>query len=124
MNEVKPQNVTLPVIVEDEMIVFPFIFTPIFISDKSNIAAAQKAQETGDNVFVVCAKNNAKDNETPFYDVGVIGKIMRKVSLPDGKLRILFQGISKGKINNITMGGFIPIFKPGSFRRAWEVFNF
>lgn len=102
MNEVKPQNVTLPVIVEDEMIVFPFIFTPIFISDKSNIAAAQKAQETGDNVFVVCAKNNAKDNETPFYDVGVIGKIMRKVSLPDGKLRILFQGISKGKINNIT----------------------
>lgn len=92
----------LPVIVEDEMFVFPFIITPIFVSDKSNIAAAQKAQETDENVFVVCAKNNVKNDEVPFYDVGVIGKIMRKVSLPDGRVKILFQGISKGRINDIT----------------------
>lgn len=94
------QMVTLPVIVEDEMFVFPFIITPIFIADKQNIAAAQKAQDSDENIFVVCAKND-RNAESQFYDVGVIGKIMRRVSLPDGRVKILFQGISKGKINKI-----------------------
>lgn len=93
--------VTLPIVVEDEMFVFPFIIAPIFISDKANIAAVQKAQKGNENIFVVCAKNNPKDDDIPFYDVGVIGKIMRKVSLPDGRIKILFQGISKGKITEI-----------------------
>ncbi len=96
----KEQQITLPVIVEDEMFVFPFIITPIFISDKQNIAAAQKAQDSDENIFVVCAKND-KNTESPFYDVGVVGKIMRRVSLPDGRVKILFQGISKGKIKKI-----------------------
>ena len=78
--------VTLPVVVEEEMFVFPFIIAPIFISDKANIAAVQKAQKGNENIFVVCAKNNPKDNDVPFYDVGVVGKIMRKVSLPDGRI--------------------------------------
>ncbi|WP_199769742.1 endopeptidase La [Helicobacter trogontum] len=93
--------VTLPIVVEEEMFVFPFIIAPIFISDKANIAAVQKAQKTNENIFVVCAKNNPKSDDVPFYDVGVIGKIMRKVSLPDGRIKILFQGISKGKITEI-----------------------
>ncbi|STQ85384.1 endopeptidase La [Helicobacter muridarum] len=96
------QIVTLPVILEDEMFVFPFTIAPIFIADKSNIAAVKIAEDRDNTVFVVCAKNTHKENEAPFYDVGVIGKIMRKVSLPDGRLKILFQGISKGKITEIV----------------------
>ncbi|MWV63194.1 endopeptidase La [Helicobacter saguini] len=96
----KEKQLKLPVIVEDEMFVFPFIITPIFISDKANMAAVANAKE-GDEVFVVCAKNNAAKDDMPFYDVGVVGKVMRHVSLPDGRIKILFQGISKGRINEI-----------------------
>ncbi|EJH1708132.1 endopeptidase La, partial [Campylobacter jejuni] len=32
------------------------------------------------------------------YNCGVIGTIMRKVPLPDGRVKILFQGYAKGKI--------------------------
>lgn len=101
MNKTDDLLITLPVVVEDEMFVFPFIIAPIFIADKANIAAVQKAQKGNDEIFVVCAKNNPKEDDIPFYDVGVIGKIMRKVSLPDGRIKILFQGISKGKITEI-----------------------
>ena len=101
MNKTDDLLITLPVVVEDEMFVFPFIIAPIFIADKANIAAVQKAQKGNDEIFVVCAKNNPKEDDVPFYDVGVIGKIMRKVSLPDGRIKILFQGISKGKITEI-----------------------
>ncbi|RDU72598.1 endopeptidase La [Helicobacter aurati] len=95
------QSIILPVILEDEMFVFPFTIAPIFIADKSNIAATKIAEERDETVFVVCAKNSHKENDMPFYDVGVIGKIMRRVSLPDGRIKILFQGISKGKITEI-----------------------
>lgn len=95
----KDTQLKLPVIVEDEMFVFPFIITPIFIADKANMASVANAKE-GDDIFVVCAKNNTKDS-MPFYDVGVVGKIMRNVSLPDGRIKILFQGISKGRIKEI-----------------------
>lgn len=94
--------VTLPIVVEDEMFVFPFIIAPIFIADKANIAAIQKAQKGNDEIFVVCAKNSPQSDNMPFYDVGVVGKIMRKVSLPDGRIKILFQGISKGRIAEIV----------------------
>lgn len=102
MDKANESLVTLPIVVEDEMFVFPFIIAPIFISDRANIAAVQKSQKGNDEIFVVCAKNNPKGDDVPFYDVGVVGKIMRKVSLPDGRIKILFQGISKGKITEIT----------------------
>ncbi len=103
----KKDQIIIPVVVEDEMFVFPFIIAPIFIADKPNIAAVERAKERNESIFVVCAKNNPKDGDIPFYDVGVIGKIMRKVSLPDGRIKILFQGISKGKISEII--NFDPI---------------
>ena len=96
------QTVALPIIVEDDMFIFPFTIAPIFISDKSNIAAAKIAEDRDDAVFVVCARSSHEEDEPPFYDVGVIGKIMRRVSLPDGRIKILFQGISKGKVQEIT----------------------
>jgi ATP-dependent Lon protease len=34
-----------------------------------------------------------KREKDSFYDVGVVGNIMRKVSLPDGKIKVLFQGV-------------------------------
>ncbi|MGX3044623.1 endopeptidase La [Helicobacter sp. T3_23-1056] len=40
----------------------------------------------------------------PFFDVGVIGTIMRKVHLPDGRVKLLFQGLTKGRILSVQKG--------------------
>ena len=94
---------TIPIIIEEEIFMYPFMITPMFISDSANIRAISKAEESKGLIFVGCAKNikeSTKDAQN-FYDAGVIGTIMRKVSLPDGKVKILFQGITKGKILSI-----------------------
>ncbi|PAF43071.1 endopeptidase La [Helicobacter sp. 11S03491-1] len=93
----------IPVIIEDEVFMYPFMIAPIFISDEANIKAANKALEQNDLVFVSCAKNSQeqKRSKDSFYDVGVIGSIMRKVALPDGRTKLLFQGITKGRIISI-----------------------
>ncbi len=92
----------IPVIIEEETFIYPFTIAPIFLHDKKNFKAVDKALEQNDLIFVSCARNTqeSKDEEN-FYDVGVIGTIVRKVSLPDGRMKVLFQGLTKGKILSI-----------------------
>ncbi|BCZ18960.1 ATP-dependent protease La [Helicobacter sp. NHP19-012] len=93
----------VPVIVEEDSFMYPFMIVPIFINSEANIRAANKAaQERNDLIFVSCAKTNSNTTDKDkFYDVGVIGSIVRKVVLPDNRMKILFQGICKGRILNI-----------------------
>jgi len=89
----------LPVIAEDELFLYPFMISPLFLSDESNIHAATKAIEDG-SLVIVCPTKPLKEGEREFeslYDAGVVGSIMRKVALPDGRVKVLFQGLARAK---------------------------
>lgn len=90
----------LPVIVEDELFLYPFMITPLFLSDEENIQALNLALESQSPILVVPAKaqNEGARKFDAVYDAGVIGTVMRRVPLPDGRVKILFQGTSKGRI--------------------------
>ena len=90
----------LPVIVEDELFLYPFMITPLFLSDEENIEALNSALESQSPILVVPAKaqNEGARKFDAVYDAGVIGTVMRRVPLPDGRVKILFQGTSKGRI--------------------------
>ncbi|BCD67665.1 endopeptidase La [Nitratiruptor sp. YY09-18] len=91
---------TLPIIVEDDMFLYPFMISPIFISDEANIAAAQKALQDNSLILVTPSKEGHEGERSfdAIYPAGVIGSIMRKVNLPDGRVKLLFQGLARGKI--------------------------
>ena len=97
-----PKN--LPIIVEEDMFLYPFMIAPLFIEDEVSLKAIELAMESKDKmVLITTIKEKKNENEEDsFYDVGVIGTIMRKVSLPEGRTKILFQGIIRGKIINLT----------------------
>jgi ATP-dependent Lon protease len=93
----------LPVVIKSDTFIYPFMITPIFLSDKKNIDTVDYAIENGLLVFIA---TNKTDKEGSFdiedcYEIGAVGTIMRKVSLPDGRIKILFQGLEKGKIKGI-----------------------
>lgn len=90
----------LPVIVEDELFLYPFMITPLFLSDEENIEALNSALESQSPILVVPTKaqNEGARKFDAVYDAGVIGTVMRRVPLPDGRVKILFQGTSKGRI--------------------------
>ena len=90
----------LPIIVEDELFLYPFMISPIFLDDEENIEAANKAL-TDNSLIMICSAKNGQENLRDFeaiYKAGVVGTVMRKVALPDGRVKILFQGMVKGKI--------------------------
>ncbi len=89
----------LPVWTEDNFVLYPFMIVPIFTENESNIKAVDYSLK--ENKLLVIVNKKKKDT---YYDVGVIGHVMRKTSLSDGKIKILFQGISTGKILQFQRG--------------------
>jgi ATP-dependent Lon protease len=89
----------IPVIAEDELFLYPFMISPLFLSDVTNITAATKAIEENSLVIVCPTKpsHEGKRDYESLYDAGVVGSIMRKVSLPDGRVKVLFQGLARAK---------------------------
>jgi ATP-dependent Lon protease len=99
---------SLPIVVEDELFLYPFMISPIFLSNQKDIDAATDAMEKNSLLFVtssVAGKEGNRDFDS-MYEVGVIGSIMRKVHIPDGRVKILFQGLSRGKIITPEEGEF------------------
>ena len=91
---------TLPVVVEDELFLYPFMISPIFLSEQKDIDAASDAMENNSLLFVassIAGKEGSRAFED-MYKAGVIGTIMRKVHIPDGRVKILFQGLARGEI--------------------------
>ena len=89
----------IPLIAEDELFLYPFMISPLFLSDEKNIAAATKAIEEN-SLVIVCPTKAEHEGERDYealYDAGVVGSIMRKVSLPDGRVKVLFQGLARAK---------------------------
>ena len=83
----------IPVLKQKELI-YPFMIIPIFLDKKEDIIAIQKAINDHSLIFLTI-----KEEKETF---GTIGTIIRKVTLPEGKIKILFQGLERGKIIDIT----------------------
>lgn len=98
IEEIQNYPATLPILVEDELFLYPFMITPIFINDSQNMKALELAIKNETMLFVAPSKFDNGRNFDEIFDCGVIGTIMRKVPLPDGRVKILFQGYAKGKI--------------------------
>ncbi|MFT7860504.1 MAG: endopeptidase La [Sulfurimonas sp.] len=90
----------IPVIAEDDIFLYPFMISPLFLNDEKNIQAATTAME-GNSLVIVCPTKPEHEGEREYesiYDAGVVGSIMRKVALPDGRVKVLFQGLARAKM--------------------------
>ncbi len=88
----------LPLLVEEDTFLYPFMITPIFLQNNASIKALAYARSNKSLVFIACQKDKLNDNEAPYYDVGVIGSVMRESNMPNGRVKLLFNGIAKGRI--------------------------
>lgn len=99
-----PFPAELPIIVEDSLFIYPFMISPLFLSKREDIDAATYAMEKNSLLFLTTTKEGKEGSreENDLHSVGVIGSIMRKVHVPDGRLKILFQGLARGEIASLV----------------------
>jgi len=100
LSNYEPFPTTIPVILEDNLFLYPFMISPIFITKSEDIDAATYAMEHNSLVLLVTTKEGHEGSreENEINKIGVIGSIMRKVKIPDGRVKILFQGLARGEL--------------------------
>jgi len=102
-------------VLKQKNLIYPFMIVPIFLKKDEDIKGIKEAHKNGKLIFIT---TDIKQNQ-----FGTIGSILREVSLPDGRIKILFQGISKGKISEIKQNNLamIELIKPVKNNNKLEI---
>ncbi len=89
----------LPLLPIRDIVVFPYMVLPLFVGREMSIKAIEMALEGNRMIFLTSQKDINVENPSPsdLYSVGTVGVIMRMLKLPDGRIKILVQGVSRAK---------------------------
>jgi len=90
----------LPLLPIRDVVVYPFMIIPLFVGREASIKAVDQAL-AGDRMIMLATQHDIGDEEPnpdQIYNVGTVGMIMRMLKLPDGRVKILVQGLVKARI--------------------------
>jgi len=90
---------SLPVLPVRDIVVFPYMILPLFVGREMSIKAIDHSLNTNKMVMLLTQKDLNAENPAPneLYSVGTVGLIMRMLKLPDGRVKVLVQGLAKAK---------------------------
>src|SRR2546429_975562 len=98
---------SLPVLPLRDIVIYPFMIVPLFVSREKSIRAVDEALGEHRMILLDCQKDLDKEDpsQNDLYQVGTVAVIMRMLKLPDGRLRILVQGVSRAKVESLDSSG-------------------
>ena len=94
----------LPMMAVRDVVVFNYMIIPLFVGRPSSVEAVNAAI-AGDKLLMLLTQKDATlDNPEPddLYNVGMVCMVMRTLKLPDGRLKVLVQAVSKAKVKKYT----------------------
>lgn len=119
----------IPVLPLRDIVIYPFMIVPLFVSRDRSIKAIDEALSQNRMILLVSQKDVDKEEPTQedLYKVGTVAVIMRMLKLPDGRIRILIQGLSRAEVNSVVVGSdyaratITPITEPTIEEKSLEV---
>ncbi len=91
----------LPVLPLRDIVIFPFMIVPLYVSRDKSVRAVDSA--LADNRMICLVAQKDQDRETPGKDelhrMGTVAVIMRMLKLPDGRIRVLVQGMNRAHVD-------------------------
>jgi ATP-dependent Lon protease len=90
----------IPVLPVRDMVMYPSVILPLFVGRDMSINAVEKSLSKDRLILVVAQKDLTDEDPLPsrIYSIGVVSQIMRMLRLPDGRVKVLIQGIKKARI--------------------------
>lgn len=91
---------TLPVLPVRDMVVYPFMILPLFVGREKSIRAVEEALSRDRLILLVAQKNAEVEDPAPeeIYPIGTVVMVMRVLKMPDGRVKILVQGLARSRI--------------------------
>ena len=96
----------LPLLPLRGVLVFPSIIMHLDVGRERSIAAFEAAME-GDRMIFLASQTEAHSEDPipeDIYDVGTIAEIKQVLKLPGGTMRVLVEGIARGRITDYLVG--------------------
>ena len=91
---------SLPVLPLRDIVIFPFMIVPLYVSRDKSVKAVDSA--LSDNRMICLLAQKEQENETPdtrdLHLMGTVAVIMRMLKLPDGRIRVLVQGMHRAQV--------------------------
>lgn len=95
---------TLPMLPVRDIVVFPYMIIPLFVGRDASIRSVEEALAKNRLIFLASQKDITEENPSAdnIYTIGTVAMIMRMRKLSDGRVKILIQGVAKGRVKNFT----------------------
>jgi ATP-dependent Lon protease len=91
---------SLPVLPLRDIVIFPYMIVPLFVQRERSIRAVEQA--LADNRMIMLVAQRDLEKEEPsgrdLYNYGTAASIMRMLKMPDGRIRILVQGLARASV--------------------------
>jgi ATP-dependent Lon protease len=100
---------TLPVLPLRDSVVFPLMIVPIFVEREKPIRAVEYALAESRIIFLVAQRDQDKEepSASDLYKIGTAATILRMMKLPDGRLRMLVQGLARARALRYDDGSYM-----------------
>jgi ATP-dependent Lon protease len=94
----------LPLMPVRDIVIFTDMLLPLFVGREKSVLAVEEAVSKDGFIFLATQKDTSAENPNPdqIYEIGTIGRVLRMLKLPDGRVKALVQGIAKARIIQYT----------------------
>jgi ATP-dependent Lon protease len=110
----------LPMMPIREVVIFPHMMTPFLVGRESSVRALEEALAGDKKIFLATQHDASVDEPRPdeIYSVGTVANIVQSLKQADGNLKVLVEGVERGKILSVSddEGYFKATIKTFSFK--------
>ena len=86
------------------LVIFPHMMTPFLVGRESSVRALEEALAGDKKIFLAAQHDESVDEPRPdeIYSVGTVANIVQSVKQADGNLKVLVEGVERGKILSVS----------------------
>jgi len=90
----------LPMMPIRDVVIFPHMMTPFVVGRESSVRALEEALAADKKIFLATQHDASVDEPkaNEIYQVGTVVNIVQSLKLPDGNIKVLVEGVERGKI--------------------------
>ncbi len=95
---------TMPLLAVRDIVVFNFMILPLFVGREKSVQAVDAALNSNRYILICTQKDEGIDDPGPddLYEIGTVAMIMRMLKMPDGRLKVLVQGLTRARITRFV----------------------
>ena len=115
----KSDSKRLPMMPIRDVVIFPYMMTPFVVGRESSVRALEEALAADKKIFLATQHDASIDEPRPdeIYTVGTVANIVQSLKLPDGNIKVLVEGVERGKVVTVSED-------EGYFRAVVKTFHY